>query len=145
MTEPIVLKAGGYRYLPAVFQYSAGVASEPGFVLEQARFLKPMPLSDAYRERIAAFGDTSATGLRIKLDVVLREMSQRLKSLGFDWDDVTAAQPYSMQDMGALVGEVLAKNGRIPGGIIWHFARPPVTGLEVEMDLRGAVRQIFIS
>jgi len=40
--------AGGYRYLPSVFQYSAGVAALPGFQLEQVQFTKPVPLDLAY-------------------------------------------------------------------------------------------------
>jgi hypothetical protein len=29
-------------------------------------------------------------------------------------------------------------------GLNWHFARPPVMGLDFEMDLRGAVNQVYI-
>jgi hypothetical protein len=31
------LRAGGYRYIKAVFQYSGGVAAEPGFEIVRAR------------------------------------------------------------------------------------------------------------
>jgi len=31
MSDVVVFKPGGYRYLKAVFQYSSGVAAEPGF------------------------------------------------------------------------------------------------------------------
>jgi len=40
--------AGGYRYIPYVFQYSSGVAAEPGFALERARFHRPVPLDEAF-------------------------------------------------------------------------------------------------
>jgi hypothetical protein len=40
--------AGSYRYIKAVFQYSGGVAAEPGFAIERARFLTPLPLADAF-------------------------------------------------------------------------------------------------
>jgi len=30
-----VFAAGGYRYIPAVFQYSGGVAAEPGFTIQR--------------------------------------------------------------------------------------------------------------
>ncbi|GAA4297463.1 hypothetical protein GCM10023178_00570 [Actinomadura luteofluorescens] len=36
---------GGYRYLPAVFQYSGGVAASPGFAIERVRFRRPLPLA----------------------------------------------------------------------------------------------------
>lgn len=35
---------GGYRFVPGVYQYSAGVAAEPGFALERVRFAEPVPL-----------------------------------------------------------------------------------------------------
>lgn len=41
-------EAGGYRYLPSVFQYSAGVAALPGFRLEQVQFTHPVPLDQAF-------------------------------------------------------------------------------------------------
>lgn len=48
MTGARVFAPGGYRYLPAVFQYSGGVAAEPGFELERARFRQPMPLAEGF-------------------------------------------------------------------------------------------------
>jgi len=46
-------KQGGYSYIPGVFQYSAGVASLPGFRIERVRFAEPVPLARGF-ERIAA-------------------------------------------------------------------------------------------
>mgnify|MGYP003336215712 CR=1 FL=1 len=43
-----VFAPGGYRYIKAVFQYSGGVAAEPGFEIERARFFRPLRLADAY-------------------------------------------------------------------------------------------------
>lgn len=45
---------GGYRYIPGVFQYSAGVIAAPGFDLVRARFRKSMPLAEGFA-RIEAF------------------------------------------------------------------------------------------
>jgi len=42
---------GGYRFVNAVFQYSAGVAAEPGYEIVRARFAKPVPIA-AGLERI---------------------------------------------------------------------------------------------
>jgi len=49
-----VFTPGGYRYIPAVFQYSGGVAAEPGFEIRRVRFKEPVPLSDgfAFAERM---------------------------------------------------------------------------------------------
>jgi hypothetical protein len=48
-----VFAPGGYRYIPAVFQYSGGVAAEPGHRIERVRFHRPVPLAEGFR-RIAA-------------------------------------------------------------------------------------------
>jgi hypothetical protein len=39
---------GGYRYIPNLFQYSSGVAAEPGFELERVRFHQPVPLQEGF-------------------------------------------------------------------------------------------------
>lgn len=43
--------AGGYRFIPAVFQYSGGVAALPGHAIERVRFKTPVPLKLGF-ERI---------------------------------------------------------------------------------------------
>jgi hypothetical protein len=44
-----IFAPGGYRYIPAVFQYSGGVAAEPGYRLERVRFHKPVPLAAGFK------------------------------------------------------------------------------------------------
>jgi len=46
--------AGNYRFIPAVFQYSAGVAASPGFEIERVRFDHPVALADGFA-RIAKY------------------------------------------------------------------------------------------
>lgn len=53
MTGTTVFAPGGYRYMPGVFQYSGGVAAQPGWRLERVRFTRPVPLAAGF-ERIAA-------------------------------------------------------------------------------------------
>ena len=48
MSAVQIFAAGGYRYIPAVFQYSSGVAAEPGYAIERARFVDPLPLAAAF-------------------------------------------------------------------------------------------------
>jgi hypothetical protein len=36
------------------------------------------------------------------------------------------------------------RRGATPGGLTWHFARPPVQGLDVEMDVRGVAHELAI-
>jgi hypothetical protein len=46
MTE--VFAPGGYRYIPAVFQYSGGVAAQGGFAIERVRFHTPVRLAEGF-------------------------------------------------------------------------------------------------
>ena len=43
MSGAVAFAPGGYRYMPGVFQYSGGVAAEPGWRLERVRFARPWP------------------------------------------------------------------------------------------------------
>src|SRR6187399_3621821 len=43
-----VFAPGSYRFIPAVFQYSGGVAAEPGFEIVRVRFHKPAPLAEGF-------------------------------------------------------------------------------------------------
>jgi hypothetical protein len=250
MSEVVVFKEGGYRYIKAVFQYSAGVAAEPGFELERLRFLEPLPIAEgfaaveahlrrigrpstafaacelrsaepfseqgfidfnrqyvktlarwgiyrdeinpvartnvcphydkpaqpslyafsytvpareagrrsfilagggdvrggqgSYPERIVRYGETSAEAMRDKVRHVVAEMERRLRLLGFGWSDAVSTQAYTVRDIGALIGPEIAARGAAAGGVCWHFARPPVVGLEYEMDVRGAARELVL-
>ena len=53
MYSTIERPEAGYRFIPAVFQYSGGVAALPGWRLERARFADPVPLAEGFA-RIAA-------------------------------------------------------------------------------------------
>lgn len=250
MGNSVLFEAGGYRYEPSVFQYSAGVAAEPGFELERVRFRLPLPLAEAfaaveahlgrlgrpttafagcelrspdaftdqgfkdfnrlyvstlerwglfrndvnpvartnvcpayrkpavpsmaafsytvptddrksrsfvlsgggdarpgsapYNERIIRLNDTSPEGLREKVLFVINEMQRRMTTLGFDWADATSTQAYTVHNIGHLVGELLADRGAIDAGLVWVYARPPVIGLDYEMDVRGLARERVI-
>ena len=250
MSEVIVFRQGGYRYIKAVFQYSSGVAAEPGFEIERARLARPLPLAagfaaveahlnalgrpstafaacelrsaapfseqgfhdfnreyvqtlarwgiyndaanpvartnvcpeygappepalyafsytvpaplalrgsfiiagggeardgaGSFAERSVRHGETSPEAMREKVRFVMAEMERRLAALGFSWKDALSTQAYSVRDIGALVGTEIAARGAAAGGLCWHYARPPVTGLEYEMDVRGAARELLI-
>jgi hypothetical protein len=250
MTDVVVFPEGGYRYINAVFQYSGGVAAEPGFAIERARLAQPLPLREGfaaaesylksigrpvtsfcscelrsgapladadfeafnrqyvatlerwgiyrnginpvgrtnvcpvyqpprapvlyafcytvpakpsargtfaiagggecpegkgnYRDHIVRLGDTSPDGLREKMRTVVREMERRLRMLGFSWSDAITTQCYTVHDVGSLVRDEIVMRGATPGGLTWHFCRPPIADLEYEMDVRGPARDIVI-
>lgn len=250
MSGTRIFEPGGYRYIPAVFQYSSGVAAEEGYEIERARFMKPVPLAEAFAaveahlasigrpttafahcelraaepftdqgfiefnqqyvktlerwgiykdgvnpvartnvcpmyekpatpsmyafsytvpaanakrrsftiagggdardgsapfsERIVRYQDTSPEGLREKVLFVIEEMESRLKALGFGWQDAVSTQAYTVQNIGHLVGEEFARRGTMTGGLVWYYVRPPVQGLEFEMDVRGQARELVL-
>lgn len=242
---------GGYRFIRHQFQYSGGVAAEPGFRIERARFMRPVPLAEGfdaiegylgglgrapsalcacelrspaqftetgfvafnrhYVERLAAWrifrdeinpiarsnvcpeldppatpsfyafsytvpdasstarssfvaagsgeareggssyegriirrGDQSPAAMREKARFVLGVMEQRMTVLGFGWADVTATQIYTVFDIHPLLPDEILDRRASPGGLTWHFARPPVRGLDFEMDVRAVGRELVI-
>lgn len=63
MGETISVPEGGFRFIPAVYQYSGGVAAEPGHTLERVRFAEPVPLMQGFAriaEVLAAAGRPKA-------------------------------------------------------------------------------------
>jgi hypothetical protein len=245
--EVITFAPGGYRYLKAGFQFSSGVAAQPGFCIERARLRRPLPLEEGYAaveahlaslgrpstafaacelrsaepfteqgfeafnrqyvrtlerwgiyrdgvnpvartnvcpafekpaqpclyafsytvdrpgggfivaggaevrggpegyaSRTVRYGETSREALLEKVRFVVELMRARLEALGFSWRDAVSTQAYTVHDIGALVGAEIAARGAAAGGLAWHFARPPVVGLDFEMDVRGAVREILL-
>jgi hypothetical protein len=240
---------GGYRFIPAVFQYSGGVAAEPGFHIERVMFRSPLPLAAGfqraeatiksrgrpltaccacelrsplpftdegfrefnelyvrtlaawgiydgksnpvarsnvcpeiapppepcfhafsftvrseervptfvvagsgeareggatYRERTVRHGETSPEALREKAIFVLGEMERRLGLLGQSWDTTTATQVYTVYDLFPFFADEIVRRGAAQAGLTWHLCRPPVRGLEYEMDCRGVAAEHFL-
>jgi len=121
---------------------SSGSAARGGFVLAGSGDRRAGGKTPA--ESIVRFGDTSPEGLREKANFVIAEMERRLALLGLSWKDAASTQVYTVQNIGHLVGELLAARGACEGGLVWTYARPPVIGLEYEMDVRGAASEVLI-
>lgn len=98
----------------------------------------------SYAERMIRPGDVSLEGLRDKMRYVVSEMQNRLEALGIGWRDAGSTQMYTVRDVGALVEDEIFAKGAAPGGLSWHFCRPPVAGLDYEMDVRGAARELTL-
>ncbi len=49
MAATASFEPGGYRYVRGPFQYSGGVAAEPGFAIERVRFARPVPIAEGFR------------------------------------------------------------------------------------------------
>jgi hypothetical protein len=98
----------------------------------------------SYRDHIVRPGDTSTGGLREKMRYVLRAMEERLSALGAGWTDTTHTQVYTVHDIHPLLASDLVRSGAARRGFTWHFDRPPVAGLDYEMDCRSTVAELFI-
>jgi hypothetical protein len=98
----------------------------------------------SYEGRIIRRGDQSPEAMREKACFVLQAMEQRMAPLGFGWTDVTATQAYTVFDMHPFMADEFVRRGAISGGLTWHFARPPVQGLDFEMDVRGITHELVI-
>jgi hypothetical protein len=89
-----------------------------------------------YRDHIVALGDTSPAGMRRKARWVLGEMERRMAALGGSWEATTASQLYTIFDIHPFLAEEIVARGAALHGLTWHFCRPPVQGLDYEMDCR---------
>lgn len=90
-----------------------------------------------YNERTVRWGETSPDAMRDKAVFVLGRMEERMAALGKTWADTTATQVYTVQDLRAHMADEIVGRGAAHHGLTWHFAQPPVLGLEYEIDCRS--------
>jgi hypothetical protein len=57
MADVMEFKPGGFRCVPSVFQYSAGVAALPGYEIRRVRFARPLPLVEGFDRAAALIRD----------------------------------------------------------------------------------------
>ena len=95
----------------------------------------------SYRERTVRYGQTSPEAMREKAVFVLAEMERRLTLLGYSWAHTTATQVYTVHDLHPFLADEIVRRGAARAGLTWHFCRPPVQGLEYEMDCRSVAAE----
>ena len=239
-----------YRYIPGPFQYSAGVASLPGYAIERVRFANPVPLAEGfrrieafltgnglpltafcacelrspapfddagfiafnrdyvgtlerwgifandqnpvarsnvcpaidppvgpafhafcyvapspgaplsfvvagsgearegngpYRDKTVRYGETSPGAIANKARFVLGAMETRMAALGGNWASATGVQVYTVHDPHPFLSAEIVSRGAVRHGLTWHFCRPPVVGLEYEMDCRAVAMERVIA
>jgi hypothetical protein len=83
-------------------------------------------------------GETSHDALVEKANVVMACMSERLHGIGMDWPQVSTTNLYTVHSLDHFLEPVLLpKLGPVAlHGVHWYDSRPPIAGLEYEMDLR---------
>ena len=123
-------------------QYHAADAPGPrNYVLAGAA---EWPDGTRYPDGIIAYGDASAQGLSRKVGFVLDLLEQRTLALSANWRAATAVQVYTAHEIGALIEPHFVPRGLVQLGIDWHVCRPPVEGLEFEVDVRCVRRELVI-
>ena len=89
-----------------------------------------------YADFAICYGDTSEIGIRSKAEFVLGEMERRMSFFKSDWASTTAVQLYTIYDAHHVIVKEMSKRKVLEHGITWHNCRPPVIGLDFEMDCR---------
>jgi hypothetical protein len=67
-----------------------------------------------------------------------------MEALGAGWAAATATQVYTVHDIHSFLAEEIGARGAMHAGLTWHYARPPVQGLDYEMDVRSVAREIVM-
>ena len=94
---------------------------------------------------VIALGDVSPEGMQRKLAHVIAVVSGRLVELGFDWRDATHVELYAAEEIPGAMAVLGAKAaGAMPRGVRWHYGRPPVVGLELELEARAIARELIV-
>lgn len=130
---------------PSVYAFSYTIDSagrHPSFVVAGSG--EAQEGAGSYRERTVRFGDTSPDGMREKARYVLGEMERRMSAFDCRWPQVTGVNLYTVFDIHSFVADEIAERGAMQHALSWFFARPPVQGLDYEMDVRSVGREILL-
>jgi hypothetical protein len=97
--------------------------------------------------RPIAAGDTSVTAMREKVSFVIGAVASRLGELGLTFRDATQVEFYAAESVETVLSQLLLPAIEEPArrGLRWHFGRPPVTGLEVELEARAVTREVILN
>jgi hypothetical protein len=107
----------------------------PSFVLAGAVDL--MDGDKDIRELIVAPDEVDAAGIKKKARHALNDLEQRLSVLGLDWTKISGNNVYCAHDIFQAVTDEIAARGAARAGTTWHLCRPPIGGLEFEIDIRS--------
>ncbi|HEY0184537.1 MAG TPA: hypothetical protein VGC09_17175 [Rhodopila sp.] len=98
-----------------------------------------------YRDKTIRHGETSPDAIAEKARYVLGVMEHRMAALDADWSGTTGVQVYTVYDLYPFLGAEIVARGAARHGLTWQFCRPPVIGLEYEMDCRSVATERVIA
>ena len=103
-------------------------------------------MRDRAQGAIVRKGETSPDAMKEKARFVMNIMGERLRGLGGDWSRVTVLDVYTAHPIHSfLMDELLNPAGPAAiHGVRWFPSRPPVEGLEFELDMRGVGKELVL-
>lgn len=125
------------------FSYTVPARTQgpPDFVTSGAAECPDRP---NYRASIVRLGETSPDALLDKLRFALGDLQSRFEALGVSAPDVTGMSLYTVHDLYPAIASEFARRGLLAGGLEWHWVRPPVRDIEIEVDARRVSRQVLL-
>lgn len=116
----------------------------PTFIVAGAGDLRDQAVLS--QDSIVRAGETSPDAMKEKANVVMGVMETRLKGLRRSWPDVTAVDVYTVHPIRSFLPETILKRigPAAARGVHWYYGRPPIAGLDFEMDLRGVREEIAL-
>jgi len=137
-----VIAAPGEPSLYAFAYTIGGTTLAPTFVVAGAGEMRDRAQG---ADGIVRRGDTSPDGMREKARFVMNVMQERMRALGADWRRATAIDVYTAQPIHDYLDDILRPAGPAAiHGVRWFPSRPPIQGLEFEVDLRGVARELVL-
>lgn len=126
------------------FSYTVPASTDgpPDFVTSGAAECPDRP---NYRASIVRLGETSPDALMDKLRFALGDLQSRLDALGVSAGDVTDMSLYTVHDLYPAIASEFVRRGLLADGLAWHWVRPPVRDIEIEIDARRVSRQLLLS
>lgn len=121
---------------------SGPASGGPDFVTSGAAECPDRP---GYRDNIVRWGETSPDALADKLRCALGDLESRFALMGVSWADVMHTQLYTVHNLHHTMERELARRGALAGGLCWHWVRPPVVDIEIELDARSVSREILLA
>jgi len=114
------------------------------FVLAGAGEVKSMRGNDL---EMVAGAEVSTAGLTQKITFVMGLLGERLAEMRVTWSDATAVNLYTVHDAHPVIASTILPAIGIAAhrGVTWHYTRPPIIGMELEIDARAVSREIAIA
>ncbi len=114
------------------------------FVLAGAGEVKSMRGNDL---ELVAGSDVSTAGLTEKTKFVMNLLTERLGEMKRTWGDATAVNLYTVHDAHPVIAATILPAIGIAAqrGITWHYSRPPIIAMELEIDAHAVMREIVIA